>query len=677
MGLTISGVEITQAIQVFRSTIPYCGTAGARVACEDNALSLIEGRDTVLRVYVSNAVSGQGHMLHALGQAAGTPWMTAEIPPPPTPPDRSITNHTLNLLLPAGAAHGTVSVSITVWDSVPSGGGDTTSVTITFQKTILIPVRLVRINYRGRGLNLPAPSTADFLTDINSFVGRIFPVAPPAVNIVRDSVEVYDGDFSSTLIEGGLVSVEGSTGTVYKILERLMVSEGLASHVLYGAIVPRGSLPTGPATIGVVFPSGSFGRRFFAVAGAAESLADEIGAILWSVVAPCVALTQTDRVYDPPLLGPSFPSGSIGEVGMDVSSRRALAPSGYTDLLSGFEGNGGIWISPYTYQGLVRRLTCTQRPPRVPGASRPSVPLPDRPMIDVTLVRDQLGQYTIVDLPSWAVPSPVPPLNDTGPQFLELRADDGQVLFRQGVDGWQLSDSEAGRSRVRVSLPWADEGASLALVEGDRTLLTHSIETSAPGLDVDFDPSDTMRNGPMVLRWRVLEAEARERVGVLFRASADGGITWVGVSGSLASGRVRISPSQLPVGDACVLEVLASCGLRTTRWTSRPFRVPARTPQTPSILRPASGARVRPGAVLELFGVPAVGRYNLDELIWSSNVDGKLGTGTRLTVNTLSVGEHIIELRADAFPDRVDRVNLVVGLSRRRPYNEKPQHHRR
>lgn len=669
MALTIDGVEITQAIQYFQSPFPVCGPPGGRIPCADNSLPVVEGKDTVIRVYVGGAVSGPGHRLNGVGLPTVGPWLTATpMLPPSTPIDRTRADQTLNFLLTAPVARGTVTVPIHIWDSDPSGGGVSTTVTITFQKTQLIPVRLVRINYRGRGLNLPAPSLADFFNAADEFLTRVFPVPHPGVSVVRDSVEVYDGNFSSTLATGGLAGLEGTTGTVWQILERLMLAETLAPNVLYGALVPSGSLPTGPNTSRTVFPAGYIGRRFFALPSVPDLMATMIAHILWEVVSPCLAVTSAEAVYAPPPYPTmsTLPGATIAEVGMDVRTRQALDPNVYKDLLSGLASHWP-WISPYTYQGLARRLTCVRRPPRPPRPPGSESPfsLPDRPVLDVTLVRDRLDRYTLVDLPTWIVPRPLPPLNEVGPYFVELRAADGRVLVRQGLGAWQVQDAEAGDARLSVSLPWVDAATTLALVEGDRALLTHTIEGAAPRLRVDFNPRGIGGRKPLVLRWQAGRAKSRDRVAVLVRASGDGGQTWLGIPASPTAGKVAIDPPHLPGGDGCVVEVFASRGIRTARWISKPFPV-AREFQTPCIVKPVPGTRVHQGDPVEFFGVPAVGSDGLDELIWSSNVDGKLGTGSRLIAPGLSVGEHTIELRAAAYPDRIDRLNLIVGPSRRR-----------
>ena len=264
---------------------------------------------------------------------------------------------------------------------------------------------------------------------------------------------------------------------------------------------------------------------------------------------------------------------------MDIETQQAMDPK-LPDLLRP-TATSPRWISPYTYQGLARRLIC-------PGSTIQTPPAQfNLPQLNLGIVMDRPDIYTIVNLPTWIIPSFPPPLNVAGPQFVELRSGDGAVLSRQGVGRWSMPLADGGARYARVSLPWADSAASLALVEGDRTLLALPIEKAPPRLTVDFNPRPAAADKPFALRWRIAGPAGKNRVGILVRASADGGQTWVGIPAPLKGNTMTITPSQLPAGENCVLEVYASRGFRTAHYRSKPFRI-LRPAPTPVILSPKS-----------------------------------------------------------------------------------------
>ena len=79
---------------------------------------------------------------------------------------------------------------------------------------------------------------------------------------------------------GGFQPLDGTTGTVWAILENLITAEGLPSDVLNQAVIPAGSLPAN-ATIGAVFPVGYKDRRFFVMQAEPDLTATVIAHILW------------------------------------------------------------------------------------------------------------------------------------------------------------------------------------------------------------------------------------------------------------------------------------------------------------------------------------------------------------------------------------------------------------
>lgn len=92
------------------------------------------------------------------------------------------------------------------------------------------------------------------------------------------------------------------------------------------------------------------------------------------------------------------------------------------------------------------------------------------------------------------------------------------------------------------------------------------------------------------------------------------------------------------------------------------------TPPTAEIAQPAEDAQFQVGEFVVFLGRASDtqdGILSGESLSWSSNLDGELGTGETLSVNTLSVGNHTITLRAvDAEgSEGLDTVKIVVGNS--------------
>lgn len=146
---------------------------------------------------------------------------------------------------------------------------------------------------------------------------------------------------------------------------------------------------------------------------------------------------------------------------------------------------------------------------------------------------------------------------------------------------------------------------------------------------------------------------------VFVRASSDGGLSWTSFNVPHRARRIEIDPAPLPPGDACVVEVLVGERLRTTTWRSE--SIPVRTGRDGLfVLAPREDTKVHYGEPVEFAATTTYGA-GYDEIIWSSDRDGDIGSGGQLLAK-LSPGRHVISVRRGACgkPQR-GRVVQVVG----------------
>jgi hypothetical protein len=126
--------------------------------------------------------------------------------------------------------------------------------------------------------------------------------------------------------------------------------------------------------------------------------------------------------------------------------------------------------------------------------------------------------------------------------------------------------------------------------------------------------------------------------------------------------KVTLDLDALPGGENCLVEVYASDGLATGRARSDPFVVPHKPPRL-VIGDPKRNSVAREGALVLLgAGFDERGRSLADDtLVWSSDVDGELGTGPVLEVS-LSPGPHQITLRSRDDQGRVGSTSIEVDV---------------
>ena len=640
--LTIWGIEATQATQFFASSYPLCAGPGAtKVPCADNSVPLVAGKPTVLRLYVSGASPGDNlggvatvpHPTTPFGSnfsVVGTGAMVASA----KPTSRLDPSTTIQILLRPQPV-GTYRFDIIVlnygpnWTSVV--GSAIRSITLTFTERRRIRIRLVRIRYTGRGMNVAAPTQQDFW-DATDFAQRTLPLPSPGFEVVADSVALYDGDF--TRIDpsahdttwSGYAGNRGTTGNLLNILDTLVNAESQPSGVIYVAIYPNGVNQA-------AFAGWAVGRWIISDRSG-ESLAHEVlhhhGA---PQHAPCGGPANVDPNYpDYPAFSP-LPAASIGEVGFDSSSFGARDPLKTYDLMSYCSPK---WISPYNYQRAFAVLTpLPPPPPSTPGSSglRPA------DFVDVSFVRFPPDHWIVVDLPGFPRPEPpVPPFpkSELAVQLLDER---GGLLFTAPAPA-VLSEHgvESSTEVVQAQVPWRNDAAAIVLARG-REILARSRIAPAPQLDLNFPALADLEAGRGVVSFQTDAATA-----VAVRVSVDAGATWVATIRHDGRGEVDVAPLLTRAGDECYLQVIASSGYHTSERTSERFRL---RPRNQDILAwsSAEDGRASRSRPVELFAIANGGATSIDDLSWYSDLQGDLGQGARLSI-ALRPGRHRIEVRS-------------------------------
>jgi hypothetical protein len=175
--------------------------------------------------------------------------------------------------------------------------------------------------------------------------------------------------------------------------------------------------------------------------------------------------------------------------------------------------------------------------------------------------------------------------------------------------------------------------------------------------------------GPFLVSWQMDDADGDPlRAQVLY--SRDGGDTWLPVAVGLSESQTRLDGRALPGSDLARLRLRVSDGVNTIEVDSEVFRVSAKAPLA-LITQPTSGSVYPPGEPLLLSGLGSDaedGSLGDEALVWSSNVDGQLGSGRSL-FEQLSPGTHTITLtvRDSDGQTGVANVSIFVGNKLRLP----------
>ncbi|HEX6683389.1 MAG TPA: hypothetical protein VF062_11365 [Candidatus Limnocylindrales bacterium] len=658
--LKIVGVELTQATQYF----PLNGNGAG--AGPDNSVPLVNLRQTMVRVYAAvktpplpprpgrppNIDIPLGGRLHYLPTGApesrrktvkallrGRRKRDSDL-------DRADLRDSLNFVIPAQDCQGTLRLQIDIFEDPPVFTPTASSVTEPVRRTATVYARFtnvpafrvypVLVHYIGRGLDIAAPTPADFARFFQ-FTLNTYPIG-----------RLQSGDCATYDFDGDLTLPGPGCGAGYEdLLRRLerMKSGGDRTGV-YVALLPPGT-PSHDNIQGC----GDY-RGVIVAMGPVPSgiMAHEIGHNLGRKHAPCGNAQDIDPSYPQ---YDSYHAASVGETGVLISPLRAFDPD-YTDFMGYcFQQQ---WVSPYTYTAILAKMQ-----ERWGSAILAAAVQREEELLDV---RFELrgDKVTMVDTMRRKGLLEEVPGRDTA-ITVELVGDGGEVLagqrclvrnpYQRPEDEW-LAFSE--------TLVWVPGTTGLVVKRGNEILHRLEVPRTAMALAAS-EPVFDAETGTLSWGTAALADAGQEEASHQVEFSNDDGATWRVIAHTAGNG-CRVDVRSLPGGERCKLRVVTSAGFQTGHAETAPFPVEVK-PRRAIILEPQRHRHFPQGEPAGLLGGgfgAGQGLSDPAETRWESDVDGELGSGHSLVV-VLSPGKHVLTV---SVPDGLGgtsrhRTTVTVG----------------
>jgi hypothetical protein len=466
---------------------------------------------------------------------------------------------------------------------------------------------------------------------------RTFPI--PGITIVRESEALYNGDFTNISPAGNVEGSSnwGTTGTILNIMDRLVEAESPGPCVKYFAIVPGQANQSG-------FSGCAVGRLAIGNAFSGSTMAHELAHTCSRAHAPCnVAGDACYPTYQ--IIGSgNHPSASIGEIGVDYVTLQVFDLAKTYDFMSYC---GPTWVSPYTYEALMS--CCQGSSGSGGGGANEGAEIELRP-IELLYVHFMKYRDDVIVLrsPSFHLEGLAPMVwGQPTPYFVELHDREGRILEAERIYNKDFHTSfDSAHIDFSISLPWQTEAAWVVFKREDQVLHSVEVEETTPEVQLDAPFGGRTMTGQQTVSWSVSGSD--DSMSYILRYSNDERHTWRAVATGIMVREWTLDFDDLPGGDKCMIQVLASAGFRTGKATSEPFIVTCK-PRKPSIISPSNGENVIEGDSVHFFGFAhsPEGSAEPEALTWSSNIDGFLGSGPENVIHTLSVGHHRITLSTD------------------------------
>ena len=235
---------------------------------------------------------------------------------------------------------------------------------------------------------------------------------------------------------------------------------------------------------------------------------------------------------------------------------------------------------------------------------------------------------------------------------------DNVLVFHRCSQQYPYGDPDSQCAKFSETIPWSPQAVAIRFLKGKDVLYIHPIESHKPQLKVQ---PVSMKDGlqPFKIRW---SSENEHQLLYILRYSNDGGKSWKVIAANLKRTEMEIIPSVLPGGENCMIQIVASSGIRTVTAVTKLSPIPIK-PRQAMIMTPRSTDVVKESEEISFMGTAYSCNFescDLQEVVWTSNIDGVLGKGFTI-VRRLSQGLHTITF---TIPDGLGNVSIASTLLR-------------
>jgi hypothetical protein len=345
-------------------------------------------------------------------------------------------------------------------------------------------------------------------------------------------------------------------------------------------------------------------------------------------------ILRNSKIYDIPSdLNDQTQLKWIGAFGENYEKYQKLVDSGRKynlpfevyDLMGNARGQAQkSWVELETYNTLFDRLK-------------------DPPGDDVLLVQGLVNENLNVFLePTWAMPGLPDPVSEVGAYTLQFLSSNGDVLYET-----RFGEKYTAPNSVLpfyIQIPWMPGIDRVRILDGDLVKAEQLRTPNPPQFETTPTSMVGEENVVVLINWSATDVDG-DALTYSLHYQCDDTSFWFPLASDISENNYTFDASGLPGGESCVVRVMASDGFNTAEIVTDPFFV---LPKVADVHIFVEETPYEAGSVILLRGMASDledGVIPDEGLLWTSDIDGELGSGSALPV-LLSLGTHLVSLYA-------------------------------
>jgi uncharacterized delta-60 repeat protein len=283
-------------------------------------------------------------------------------------------------------------------------------------------------------------------------------------------------------------------------------------------------------------------------------------------------------------------------------------------------------------------------------------------ILENSSVGELSGNYTF--------PSPAAIGNTTGNYKITYFDSNGQEIASYNFDPEYSIENNTGS--FSLLLPEQTNARRISLIKNGQILASKQASANSPSVSVTYPNGGEVLNGSTVnLQWLANDVDG-DSLRFLVQYSSNAGATWETVASDITATSYQLSLDSIAGTNQGLIRVIASDGFRSNIDQSNNFfSINIHAPQ-PVISSPINNSYfvgdqniVLSGSAFDLED----GQLNDASLLWSSDLEGSLGSGQNLSINaaTLLEGTHNITLTARDSSAQIGTATITIRVYRTQP----------